>query len=179
MILSFLLSQILLLSLLSLLYQTAATSSSPLPTLCIHLVSLILWSAQFIWCAWMLNCPVLDLGHGFKIVLKKKIKWCRKLPLQIYHICQFDIFSSQKCNLFWSRVYVCLYYPSQSKIIHIICFILSSFFIPFKFKENIEIFFSILLNKLKKWQILLSQCIWFTSNLDYWTEKVLIRPISM
>ena len=71
MIVSFMLSQVLMFSLLTVLYQTTS-NSGPMATLGIHLLAMVLWSAQFVWCAWMLNCPVLDLGQGFKIVLNKK-----------------------------------------------------------------------------------------------------------
>ena len=71
MIVSFMLSQVLMFSLLTVLYQTTS-NSRPLATLSIHLLAMVLWSAQFVWCAWMLNCPVLDLGQGLKIVLNKK-----------------------------------------------------------------------------------------------------------
>ena len=66
MIVSFMLSQVLMFSLLTVLYQTTS-NSGPLATLGIHLLAMVLWSAQFVWCAWMLNCPcpVLDLGKGF------------------------------------------------------------------------------------------------------------------
>merc|ERR1712106_849721 len=60
MMVSFMLSQVLMFSLLTVLYQSTP-DSGPLATLCIHLVAMVLWSAQFVWCAWMLNCPVLDL----------------------------------------------------------------------------------------------------------------------
>ena len=71
MIVSFMLSQVLLFSLLSVMYQITS-DKGPLATLFIHLIVMVLWSAQFVWVAWMLNCPVLDMGHGFKIVLNKK-----------------------------------------------------------------------------------------------------------
>ena len=71
MIVSFMLSQVLMFSLLTVLYQTTS-NSGPLATLGIHLLAMVLWSAQFVWCVWMLNCPVLDLRQGVKIVLNKK-----------------------------------------------------------------------------------------------------------
>ena len=73
MLSSFLLSQLLVHSVISLLEATTASSSWQLAKLASHLVSLLLWSLQFVWCAWMLNCPVLNLGEGGKIVIKRKI----------------------------------------------------------------------------------------------------------
>ena len=71
MLFSFLLSQVLMFSMVTVLYQ-ASSSGGPLATICVHLGAILLWTAQFVWCAWMLNCPVLDLGEGVKIVLNKR-----------------------------------------------------------------------------------------------------------
>ena len=75
MLCSFLLSQMLVHSIITV--MEAATSSSSntwhLASLVSHLASLLLWTLQFVWCAWMLNCPVLNFGEGGKIVIKRKI----------------------------------------------------------------------------------------------------------
>ena len=78
--------QVLAHSLVSLLQSLAG---SGLASLASHLASLLLWTAQFVWwphdndircvmtcarCAWMLNCPVLNLGEGGKIVLNRKMQ---------------------------------------------------------------------------------------------------------
>ena len=55
MLSSFLLSQLLVHSVISLLEATTASSSWQLAKLASHLVSLLLWSLQFVWCAWMLQ----------------------------------------------------------------------------------------------------------------------------
>ena len=73
MLSSFLLSQVLVHSVISVMEATTTSSSWQLARLASHLVSLLLWSLQFVWCAWMLNCPVLNFGEGGKIVIKRKI----------------------------------------------------------------------------------------------------------
>ena len=73
MLSSFLLSQVLLHSVISVIEASTTSSSWHLARLASHLVSLLLWSLQFVWCAWMLNCPVLNFGEGGKIVIKRKI----------------------------------------------------------------------------------------------------------
>ena len=73
MLSSFLLSQVLVHSVISVLEASATSSSWQLARLASHLVSLLLWSLQFVWCAWMLNCPVLNFGEGGKIIIKRKI----------------------------------------------------------------------------------------------------------
>ena len=92
MLSSFLLSQMLVHSVISVIEATTTSSSWQLAKLASHLVSLLLWSLQFVWCAWMLNCPglsslridnaenkyiililVLNFGEGGKIIIKRKI----------------------------------------------------------------------------------------------------------
>ena len=73
MLSSFLLSQVLVHSVISVMEATTSSSSWQLARLASHLVSLLLWSLQFVWCAWMLNCPVLNFGEGGKIVIARKI----------------------------------------------------------------------------------------------------------
>ena len=71
MLVSFILSQVLIFSLLNMMYQAISTTG-PLATLCVHLSAVAMWTGQFVWVAWMLNCPVLNMGEGVKIVLSKK-----------------------------------------------------------------------------------------------------------
>ena len=73
MLSSFLLSQVLVHSVISVMEAASSTSSWHVASLASHLASLLLWTLQFVWCAWMLNCPVLNLGEGGKIVIKRKI----------------------------------------------------------------------------------------------------------
>lgn len=73
MLSSFLLSQMLVHSVISVMEASTSSSSWQLSSLFTHLFSLLLWTLQFVWCAWMLNCPVLNLGEGGKIVIRRKI----------------------------------------------------------------------------------------------------------
>ena len=72
MLSSFLLSQMLVHSIISVM-ESSTRPSTTLSSLVLHLASLLLWTIQFVWCAWMLNCPVLNLGEGGKIVIKRKV----------------------------------------------------------------------------------------------------------
>lgn len=72
MLSSFLLSQMLVHSIISVM-EGSTRPSTTLSSLASHLASLLLWTIQFVWCAWMLNCPVLNLGEGGKIVIKRKV----------------------------------------------------------------------------------------------------------
>ena len=72
MLSSFLLSQMLVHSIISVM-ESSTRPSTTLSSLVSHLASLLLWTIQFVWCAWMLNCPVLNLGEGGKIVIKRKV----------------------------------------------------------------------------------------------------------
>ena len=72
MLVSFMLSQVLIFSLLNMMYQAISTSG-PLSTLCVHLAAVVMWTAQFVWCGWMLNCPVLSMGDtGGRVGINKK-----------------------------------------------------------------------------------------------------------
>ena len=73
MLCSFLLSQMLVHSVISVMEASINSTTSSLAGLASHLASIFLWTVQFVWCAWMLNCPVLNLGEGGKIVIRRKI----------------------------------------------------------------------------------------------------------